>query len=149
MTTGSYTVDTVIPAPREIVYGVFADRERYGEFLPIQTRLQQAGSTERQGIGAIHFLRLGPIGIKERITDLIAGELIDYELVTKGLPVDHHFGTILFSDHPNGTRVLYTMDSTPSVPMPRPLLVLGLRLFTSLLVSGARRQAVRAAKVSV
>ncbi|WP_069159826.1 SRPBCC family protein [Nocardia altamirensis] len=149
MTTGSYTLDTVIPAPRKIVYGIFADRERYGEFLPIHTRLQVAGSTERQGIGAVHFLGRGPIGVKERITDLVADERIDYELLTKGLPVDRHFGTILFSDHPNGTRVAYTMDSTPSLPMPRPLLVLGLRLAISTLVSGARRQAVRAAKASV
>ena len=66
----SHTVNTVIAAPRDVVFGVFADRERNGEFLPISTRLVTPGASERQGVGAVHFLGVGPVGIHEQSTDL-------------------------------------------------------------------------------
>lgn len=140
----SYTLETVIPAPRDVVFDVFADRERNGEFLPISTRLVREGTTERQGVGAVHFLGVGPVGIQEELTELVPGERIAYKIV-RGAPVRSHRGTITFADAPGGTRVRYTMDSRPLLPAPAPLVTLGLRGAIGAMVSGARKEAVRRA----
>jgi uncharacterized protein YndB with AHSA1/START domain len=140
----SYTVDTVIRAPRDVVYDVFADRERNGEFLPVQTRLVREGESERQGVGAVHFLGVGPLGVREELTAVEPGRRIAYRVVG-GAPVRSHIGTIEFDDVPGGTRVIYTMSSRPLVPVPGALVSLALRGAISAMVSGARREAERRA----
>jgi uncharacterized protein YndB with AHSA1/START domain len=138
----SYTVDTVIDAPRDVVYGLFADRENNGKFLPISTRLKTEGTTARQGEGAVHFLGLGPVGVSEQITKLVPGERIEYKIVA-GAPVKSHTGTIVFSDSGAGTRVVYTMDSTPKLPVPEAVLKAGLKQLIGTFVSGVKREVAR------
>lgn len=139
----SYTVDTVIRAPRDVVYDIFADREHNGDFLPVRTKLKTAGDTERQGVGAVHFLGFGPVGVAEQITELKPGELLRYRVVGGVLPVKNHTGTIAFTDADGGTRVEYTMDSEPKLPVPAPVLRFALRSLIGAFVSGARREAGR------
>jgi uncharacterized protein YndB with AHSA1/START domain len=132
------TVTTLIRAPRAIVYDVFADKERYSTFLPIQTKLVERGKVEPQGVGAVHQLGLGPVGIKERITEAVPLERIRYELIAFG-PVRDHTGEITFADEGGGTRVTYRMETTPSLPVPRRLITPALRALMWVMVSGARR----------
>ncbi|MBJ8348223.1 SRPBCC family protein [Antrihabitans sp. YC2-6] len=141
----SYTVDTVIEAPRDVVFDIFADRERNSDFLPVQTRLKSAGTTERQGVGAVHFLGFGKVGVSEQLTELVPGKRIVYKVVA-GLPVKLHSGTIEFSDAPNGTRVLYTMEQIPPIPVPSKVIELALRGLIGAFVSGARKEAARRTK---
>ncbi|MCX5044020.1 SRPBCC family protein [Aldersonia sp. NBC_00410] len=141
----SYTAERIIDAPREVVYGIFADRENGGDFLPVQTRLVTPGDAERQGVGAVHFLGVGKLGVKEQITGLIPNERIEYRLIA-GAPVKDHTGTIVFSDAGNGTRVVYTMDSTPSLPVPAAVLRLGLRGLITSMISGVDKEVRRRAK---
>ncbi|HEX7825269.1 MAG TPA: SRPBCC family protein, partial [Mycobacterium sp.] len=113
-------------------------------FLPLQMRLVEEGAEARQGVGAVHQMGLGPIGVKERITELVPRERIAYELIA-GAPVRRHVGEIVFADEGAGTRVTYRMDSTPSLPVPSGLLVLVLRGLTTVMVRGAAREACRQA----
>jgi uncharacterized protein YndB with AHSA1/START domain len=136
------TLTAVIPAPRSVVYGVFADRERYSEFLPLPIKLVEEGSTERQGVGAVHHLGIGRIGVKERITELVPLKRISYE-VASGVPFRRHVGEITFVDDVHATRVTYRMESTLSIPLPRPLLALALRGVIFVMLRGAGREARR------
>lgn len=138
----SYTLDTVVDAPRAVLYDIFADRENNGDFLPVQTRLKTAGTTERQGVGAVHFLGFGHVGVSEQITALVPGERIEYKIVA-GAPVKSHTGTITFADSGKGTRIIYTMDSTPKLPVPAKVLELALKGLISTFVKGARKQAAK------
>lgn len=138
----SYTVESVIPAPRDVVYDIFADRENNSDFLPISTKLTKPGATERQGVGAVHFLGLGPIGAREEITELVDGERIAYRVVG-GLPVKNHTGLLEFSDAPDGTTVSYTMTSEPILPVPGFAVRAGLRLLIGQFISGVRREAAK------
>ncbi|MFH5211568.1 SRPBCC family protein [Antrihabitans sp. NCIMB 15449] len=140
----SYTVDTVIEAPRDVVYSIFADRENNSDFLPISTRLKTPGTTERQGIGAVHFIGLGPVGASEQIIELVPGERIVYKVVA-GLPVKRHVGTIGFTDAANGTRVVYTMESEPKLPVPGKVLEMALKVLIGAFVSGVRKEAAKRA----
>lgn len=135
------TREQVIPAPRDVVFDVIADRERSGEYLPLSTRLDQPGTASRQGIGAVHFLGIGSIGVREQITGLDQNERLTYRVVS-GLPVRSHQGVIEFFDDPAGTRVRYTMDSQPKVPLPGFVLRTILNRMIKTMLAGAASAAV-------
>lgn len=138
-----YTVDTVINAPRDLVYSLFADREHYGDFLPIKATLKTAGDTERQGVGSVHTLGAGPLQlVQEQITELQPGALIRYRIVA-GAPVKSHTGDIVFSDADGGTRVRYSMESHPKLPVPAAAVNLALRGLITFFVNGIRKEAER------
>jgi uncharacterized protein YndB with AHSA1/START domain len=130
----THTLETAIDAPREIVFDVFANRERWHEFMPLRVQLIEPGVTDRQGVGAVWSLGVGPIGsVREQITQFVPNEAITYAIVG-GAPVRRHIGSITFADDPRGTLVSYTMESEPSVPLPRVILTLGLRLAIATMV---------------
>lgn len=139
-----YSECTVFEAPRGVVYEVFADRERYGTFLPLAAELIRPGDTERQGVGAVHRVGVGPIGPKEQIIDLVPGERIQYRVVG-GLPVRLHIGTIELADRDQGTEVRYTMESVPRVPVPAALMRALLRQSVGTFIKGARKESIRRA----
>ena len=139
-----YVKETIFPAPRAIVYDVFADREGYSRFLPVGSKLVRAGKDQRQGVGAVHKIGGEPVGASEEIIELIPGEKIVYRVVG-GLPVRSHIGTITLSDHPDGTAVKYTMESTPSIPVPDAVVLPVLRGLTNTLVKGAAKESTRRA----
>ncbi|WP_237754966.1 SRPBCC family protein [Nocardia nova] len=130
----------MIEAPRHVVFDVFTDREHSGEYLPLRTRLVRPGTDSRQGVGAVHFLGFGRVGVREQIVELVADERMVYKVVA-GLPVRSHIGTVEFRDAPGGTAVSYTMTSLPKLPVPRRLLVAILDRMTKTMVTGARREA--------
>ncbi|MFD3746236.1 SRPBCC family protein [Nocardia sp. NPDC058633] len=132
------TVETVFDAPRDIVYRLFTERESVSPHLPIQVKLIKAGDPAT-GVGAQHLLGFGKVGITEEITELVPGERMEYKIV-KGAPVKRHVGAITFADTADGgTRVVYTMDSEPSLPLPAPVLEFGLRQLTNQLLGGVRK----------
>lgn len=134
----STTVDAVIPAPREVVYRLFADRESISPYLPVQVKLTKPGLTEREGVGAQHLIGVGPVGVTEEITKLVPGERMEYKVV-KGAPVKRHVGIVTFADADNGTLVSYTMESDPALPVPAKVLELGLKNLIGVFMKGARK----------
>lgn len=138
-----YTLQTIVGAPRQDVFDVFADRERWNEFLPLRVRLLEAGTFERTGAGAVFRLGVGPIGaVREQITEFVPGETISYRVVG-GAPVRSHVGTIILSDVPGGTSVSYSMETTPAVRLPGALVSAGLRIAITVMVRRVRRVATR------
>lgn len=134
----STTVDAVIPAPREVVYRLFADRESISPYLPVQVKLTKPGLTEREGVGAQHLIGVGPVGVTEEITELVPGERMEYKVV-KGAPVKRHVGIVTFTDADNGTLVSYTMESDPKLPVPAKVVELGLKNLIGVFLNGARK----------
>ncbi|MFE3446174.1 SRPBCC family protein [Nocardia sp. NPDC059180] len=135
----STTVDTVIAAPREVVYRLFADRESMSPYLPVNIKLVKPGTTEREGVGAQHQIGVGPVGPTEEITKLVPGERMEYKIV-KGAPVKRHVGIVTFADADNNsTRVSYTMESDPSLPVPAKALEAGLKVLISQFLNGAKK----------
>ncbi|NKX87180.1 SRPBCC family protein [Nocardia coubleae] len=134
----SSTVETVLDAPRDIVYRLFSERESVSPHLPIQVKLVKQGDAVT-GIGAQHLLGFGKLGVTEEITALVPGERMEYKIV-KGAPVKRHVGIITFADTAEGgTRVVYTMESEPSLPVPAKAMEFGLRQLTNQLIGGIRK----------
>ncbi|MRH91857.1 SRPBCC family protein [Nocardia sp. SYP-A9097] len=134
----STTVDTVLFAPREVVYQLFSDRDALNSYLPVQISLKKPGVGSPSGVGAQYLIGLAGVGITEETTELVPGERMVYRVI-KGAPVKQHVGTITFTDAPGGTRVVYTMESEPSLPIPAKALELGLKGLINTFLSGARK----------
>ena len=134
----STTVDTVIAAPRATVYRLFADRESISPYLAVNVTLVRPGETEREGVGAQHKIGAGPVGVVEEITALVPNERMEYKIV-KGAPVKRHVGIVTFADADGGTRVTYTMESEPSLPVPAKVLEAGLKVLITQFINGAKK----------
>jgi len=143
--TVSTTLEMHIAAPRAVVYQVLADRESYGDHLPITTRLVTPGTSDRQGVGAVHFLGLGPVGAKERITELVPDQRMAYEVVA-GLPSKRHAGEVELADEGTGTRMTYSMTHEPRLPAPAGVLRAVMRSLTKTLGNAVKKEAERRAK---
>ncbi|WP_280382874.1 SRPBCC family protein [Nocardia wallacei] len=138
----STTVDTVIPAPRDVVYKLFTERDSLNKYLPINFTLKQPGSPERTGVGARYLVGVAGVGVTEETTALVPGERMEYKIVA-GAPVRSHTGTITFADAPGGTLVTYRMDSDPKLPVPAKLTELALKGLINPFLSAAKKAVAR------
>ncbi|WP_054814670.1 SRPBCC family protein [Nocardia arizonensis] len=134
----SSTVDVVIPAPREAVYKFFTERDGINPYVPVDFTLKRPGSPTPNGVGAQYLIGKGGVGLLEETTALIPNERMEYKII-KGAPVKRHVGIITFSDVPNGTRVAYTMESEPSLPVPAKVLEMGLKALINQFIKGAQK----------
>ncbi|MGV9680534.1 SRPBCC family protein [Nocardia sp. NPDC003482] len=137
----STTVDAVIPAPRERVYRMFTERDSLNPHLPITISLKQPGSPDPSGVGARYLVGAAGIGITEETIELVPNELMRYKVIA-GVPVKSHIGTVTFADTPDGgTKVSYTMESYPKIPLPARVTELVLKGLISPFLSAARKAA--------
>jgi len=134
----STTIDTVISAPRDVVYKLFTERDSLNEYLPIKFTLKKPGGTERSGVGARYLVGLAGVGVTEETTTLVPGERMEYRIVA-GAPVRRHVGIITFADADGGTLVSYRMESEPKFPVPDRLTELALRGLINPFLSAARK----------
>ncbi|MQY17734.1 SRPBCC family protein [Nocardia macrotermitis] len=134
----STTIDTVIAAPRDVVYKLFTERDSLNGHLPIRFTLKKPGDTDRTGVGAQFLVGLGGVGITEETTALVPGERMEYKVVA-GAPVRRHIGVITFADAPGGTLVSYRMESEPKIPVPDRITELALRGLINPFLSAAKK----------
>src|SRR4051812_20407405 len=114
---GQWTASVIVNAERTKVFDLFADRENYRKLVPVGVRLIEPGAESRQGIGAVHKLGVGPLGIREQIVGLDYGRSITYRAISR-MPVRHYIGNVVFTDVPGGTRIDYTLDVEAAMPLP-------------------------------
>ncbi|MEV6279420.1 SRPBCC family protein [Nocardia sp. NPDC051832] len=132
------TVETVIAAPRDVVYKFFTERDGIGPYLPVVNfTLKKPGAAS--GVGAQYLIGVGGLGITEETTALVPNERMEYKII-KGAPVKRHVGTITFADADNNSTVVnYTMESEPSLPVPAKVLELGLKTLINQFLGGAKK----------
>ncbi|AXK85420.1 SRPBCC family protein [Nocardia farcinica] len=133
------TVEAVIPAPRQAVYTFFVNRDGINPFLPgVQFTLKKPGTDSPSGVGAQYTVGRGSIGFVEETTTLVPNERFEYKIV-KGVPVKRHVGIVTFADAEGGTRVTYTMESEPSLPVPAKVLEAGLRTLIGQIMGATKK----------
>jgi len=134
----STTIDAVIPAPRDVVYKLFTERDSLNDYMPLSFTLKKPGDTERSGVGARYLVGLAGVGVTEETTGLVPGERMEYKIIA-GAPVKRHIGVITFADAEGGTLVSYRMESEPKFPAPDRLTELALRALINPLLAAARK----------
>jgi len=105
-------------APRDKVFAWFADHEKFGRIWPGSTRRVQdsADGANVNGLGSVREIRSAGQVFEETITAFEPPERIEYK-VTKGSPIKNHRGEIRFTAVEGGTRLDYTIEFDPKIPL--------------------------------
>jgi len=115
----TYTIDIqeTFNLPRNRVFALFADHNRFGEMLraPIR-RIRDSHQADPNGTGSVRKIGIGPLALKETIVAFEQDTLIEYA-ITSLSPVRNHLGRIRFGDAADGqTRVHYTITFDDILP---------------------------------
>ena len=114
----SFTYEREVAAPPEIVFDVLTDHRRYTEITPLRkAELEREGEPAPNGLGAIRVLTAlpGPPMREEVIAYEPPQPLLLHDAL--GLPVRDHVGTVELSRRDGGTKIVYAVRTTPTVPV--------------------------------
>jgi uncharacterized protein YndB with AHSA1/START domain len=105
-------------APRERVFAWFADHETFGRLWPGRTRRihESADASEPNGLGSVREVRAGGMAFEETITAFDPPSHIEYR-ITRGGPIKNHRGELRFTAVDGGTKLDYTIEFDPRVPL--------------------------------
>jgi uncharacterized protein YndB with AHSA1/START domain len=104
--------------PPERVFAYLAEHENLAEVFGSKvTRLRDGEDGERNGVGSVRQLRIGPLPpFEETVTEFVVPERIVYR-ITKGSPLRGHVGTMEFAPAPGGgTRFAYDIRLASPIP---------------------------------
>jgi uncharacterized protein YndB with AHSA1/START domain len=104
--------------PPERIFAYLAEHENLAEVFGAKvTRLRDGEDGERNGVGSVRKLQIGPLpSFEETVTEFVVPERIVYR-ITKGSPLRGHVGTMTFGPTPaGGTRFAYDIRIASPIP---------------------------------
>lgn len=103
--------------PPDRVFAYLSEHENLGPLFGAKIkRLRDGTDGERNGVGSVRQLRVGPgPPFEETITEVVPLELIRYK-ITKGSPLRDHEGEMRFSPKGEGTHLRYEISFGAVVP---------------------------------
>lgn len=136
-----------IDAPIEVVWDVLTDHAAYRSWTPVpSSRLVTEGSTDPNGVDAVRFLGVGPLGTKEKVLVSEPPHHLAYTVVA-GLPVrDYRADARLSRGDGPWTDLEYTGSFRSLVPGTGPVLGLLVRTALRSLVSSLAKESERRAR---
>jgi uncharacterized protein YndB with AHSA1/START domain len=113
----SFTYERQVAAPPETVFRVLTDHRRYAELTPVRkSALEREGDPPPNGVGAIRVLSgVGP-PLREEVLVYRPPERFSYKLLS-GAPLRDHVGTVELSPSGTGTKMVYAVRTTPTLPL--------------------------------
>lgn len=141
----SFTLVREIDAPPEVVFDVLTDHRGYADITPMRSvELEREGEPAPNGVGAIRVLRAVGPPLREEVIAYSSPSRFSYTLLS-GLPVRDHVGTAQLTPQGSGTRVVYAVRTTPTVPVVGGAVVAGVKLAIKQLLSGVAKESERRA----
>ena len=104
--------------PPERVFAYLAEHENLAEVFGAKvTRLRDGGEGERNGVGSVRELQIGPMPpFEETVTEFLVPERIVYR-ITKGSPLRGHVGDDdVRADARRGTHFVYDIRIASPIP---------------------------------
>ncbi len=139
----SFTIKKAIAASPETVFEVLSDHRGYADITPIRkVELEKEGVPAPNGVGAVRKLTTVGPPLREEITEYEAPSKLVYRLLS-GAPLRDHVGTVTLEPQDAGTLMLYTIDTTPSVPVGRGLVLAVVKRTVGQLATGIAKEAER------
>ena len=113
----TFTLEKIVRAPPSTVFEVLTDHRGYSAISPIRSStLEREGDPVPNGVGAIRVMKtLGP-PLREEVMEFVPGERFVYRLLS-GAPLRDHVGTVVLTEHTDGTHMSYRIDTTPTIPV--------------------------------
>lgn len=141
----SFTYERQVAAPPETIFAVLTDHRRYSEITPLRkARLEREGEPVPDGVGAIRVLSAVGPPLREEVLAYEAPVRFSYKLLS-GLPVRDHVGTVELTPNGDGTRVVYAVRTTPTVPLAGAAVVAAVKIGVKQLLGGVVAEAERRA----
>jgi uncharacterized protein YndB with AHSA1/START domain len=141
----SFTIVRQVAAPPQMVFDVLTDHARYASITPLfKSALEREGEPTPNGVGAIRILSaLGP-PLREEVIAYESPGRFSYKLLS-GLPVRDHVGTVELSPDGVGTRMVYAVHTTPTLPLVGVAVVAGVKQGIKALIRGVANESERRA----
>ncbi len=141
----SFTFVRQIAAPPQTVFDVLTEHERYAAITPLRKSvLESGGDPAPNGVGAIRVLSsVGP-PLREEVIAYQPPSRFSYKLIS-GLPVRNHVGTVELSADGDGTRMVYAVRTTPTLPLVGGAVVGAVKQGVKTLISGITTESERRA----
>lgn len=141
----SFTYERQVAAPPEIVFDVLTDHRRYTAITPLRrAELEREGDPVPDGLGAIRLLGVAGPPMREEVIAYEPPRRFSYTLLS-GLPVRDHVGTVELSASDGGTRIVYAIHTTPTVPVGDFAVVAVLKQGIKVLLGGIAKESERRA----
>jgi uncharacterized protein YndB with AHSA1/START domain len=112
----SFTFEREVAAPPETIFQVLTEHHLYAAITPMRKSvLEREGEPAPNGVGAIRVLTsIGP-PLREEVIAYEPPTRFAYKLLS-GAPVRDHVGTVELTPTGAGTRVVYAVRTTPTLP---------------------------------
>ena len=103
--------------PPERVFAHLAEHENLAEVFGAKvTRVRDGQDGERNGVGSVRRLQIGPLApFEETVTEFLPSERIVYR-ITKGSPLSGHLGVMTFALADSGTSFVYDIRLASRIP---------------------------------
>jgi len=102
--------------PPERIFAYLSEHENLGEIFGAKVTRLRDGDTERNGVGSVRKLQIGPAPpFEETVTEFVPPERIVYR-ITKGSPLKGHVGVMTFAPDGEGTRFDYDIRLASPIP---------------------------------
>jgi uncharacterized protein YndB with AHSA1/START domain len=126
----------------ERIFAHLAEHENLAEVFGAKvTRLRDGEGGERNGVGSVRQLQIGPLPpFEETVTEFVVHERIVYR-ITKGTPLRGHVGTMTFAATPGGTHFVYDIRIASPIPGVAPIVHASLTRSIARSLPGVERDA--------
>jgi uncharacterized protein YndB with AHSA1/START domain len=141
----SFTFQRQVAAPPGTVFAVLTDHRGYAKLTPLRkSELEREGEPAPNGVGAIR--RLSAVGppLREEVLAYEPSTRFSYTLLS-GLPVRDHVGTVELTPEGGGTKVVYAVRTTPTLPLVGAAVVAGVKFGVGQLLGGIVKESERRA----
>ncbi|MBT0586644.1 SRPBCC family protein [Alteromonas oceanisediminis] len=112
-------VERTINKPIDIVFAMLSEHENYQSFPGVDSStLLEPGDNEKNGIGALRQVKLGPVVLKERIVAFMRPTLMEYRIEhSKPFKFVHELGQITLSEKDGKTDVVWISKGYIATPI--------------------------------
>lgn len=141
----SFTFEKQVAAPVETVFEVLTDHRGYSEITPLRKSvLEREGDPAPNGVGAIRVLSAVGPPLREETIAYEAPTRFSYTLLS-GAPLRDHVGTVELTPRDGGTRFVYAVRTTPTLPLVGGVAVAVAKLGVKQLFDGIAKESERRA----
>jgi uncharacterized protein YndB with AHSA1/START domain len=141
----SFTYERQVAAPPEVVFDVLTDHRGYAKITPLRrAELEREGEPAPNGVGAIRVLTAVGPPLREEVLAYEPGTRFSYKLLS-GLPLRDHVGTVELTPAGGGTKVVYAVRTTPTVPLAGGAVVAVVKVGVKQLLGGVAKESERRA----
>jgi uncharacterized protein YndB with AHSA1/START domain len=141
----SFTLTRQVAASPETVFAVLTEHHRYAEITPMRKSvLERQGEPPPNGVGAIRVLTSAGPPLREEVIGYDPPHRFSYKLLS-GAPLRDHVGTVELTPEDGGTRVVYAVRTTPTLPLVGGAVVAVVKQAIKALLSGISKESERRA----